>query len=635
MLLDVQKISITFPEKTVLTDVSFHVQEKEKVAVVGVNGAGKTTLIKVIAGELAPDAGQVVIGSGVRIACLSQHPEFPSGSTIYKTVFETDRELLEMEENLRRMEQSFSGLDGAELNEAMRAYARLQEEFERRDGYAYRSEVLGVLAGLGFEKGQFDEDPAHLSGGQKTRLLLAKLLLEKPDLLLLDEPTNHLDIRSIEWLESYLNSYDGAVLLVSHDRYFLNRIVSRVIEIEHAQAFSYDGNYDAFTQKKAEKLKAEQNAYLADQRRIKHEEEVIATLRRFNREKSIKRAQSREKKLERMDVREAPKEVKAGLHLTLSAEKESGQDVLAIDGLAKSFDGLTLFSDFSCLIRKGDRLVLIGENGTGKSTLLKILTGNVAPDHGGFRFGANVEVGYYDQENQQLHPENTIFEEISDAYPDLNNTAIRTTLARFLFFNEDVFKQVGDLSGGERARVSLAKLMLSKANLLILDEPTNHLDIHAKTALEEAIRAFSGTVLCVTHDRYFANRIATRMLELSGKSFRSYLGNYDDYLQEKARRTDVASEEQEGKEAAEQKTATKISWEEQKKTEAAKRKRENDRKRTEERIEEIETRIREIEEAYLDPAVATDVEAMTVLSAEQAGLSEELEDLYLRWEDLC
>ena len=652
MLLDVQHIAKSYDGIDILKDVSFHLEEKMKAAIVGMNGAGKTTLLRQIVGEEEPDRGNVIFPKELRIGYLAQYQDFDLHTTIYRAVFEVNQELLSLENAIRAAEQAMPSLSGEELTQKMNEYARATERFERMNGYAYRSEVTGVLKGLGFTEDQFHTEASVLSGGQKTRLSLARILLSKPDLLILDEPTNHLDMDSVTWLENYLIGYPGAVLLVSHDRYFLNRIVTRVIEIENGVGTVYNGNYDEYTEKREMLRKAQLSAFLAAQRKIEHEQAVIDKLRSFNREKSIKRAESREKKIAKIETPDKPVQLDTDMRLTLTPRRESGNDVLMIEDLSKSFDDLLLFKDFDLLIRKGERVVLIGSNGTGKSTLLKIINGLLPADTGMIRLGSNVEIGYYDQENQLLHMEKTIFEEISDEWPDMNNTRIRSVLAAFLFTGEDVFKRIGDLSGGERARVSLARLMLSNANLLILDEPTNHLDIHSRAILENALCSYTGTVFCVSHDRYFINRTATRVLELDGQTITSYLGNYDDYLEDKAKRTvNTASSETSASHGSSSQMAAsgskpadasssvnvlteKEAWLLRKQEEAAKRKKENDIKKTEAEIEKCENRCAEIETLLSDLAIASDPVRCTELTAELSELQARTEELMETWEAL-
>ena len=649
MLLDVQHIAKSYDGIGILTDVSFHLEEKQKAAIVGINGAGKTTLLRQITGEEEPDRGQIVFPKELRIGYLAQHQAFDLHETIYNSVFEVNQELLSLESSIRSAEQEMPSLKGEALRQKMDEYARATEKFERMNGYAYRSEVTGVLKGLGFREDQFGTEASVLSGGQKTRLSIARILLSKPDLLILDEPTNHLDMDSVTWLENYLIGYPGAVLLVSHDRYFLNRIVSRIVEIENGTGTVYNGNYDDYTEKREMLRKAQLSAFYAAQRKIMHEQAVIEKLRSFNREKSIRRAESREKKIARIETPDKPVRIDTDIRLSLTPRTESGNDVLMIEDLSKSFDDLLLFSGFDLLLRKGERAALIGNNGTGKSTILKIINGLLSADTGSIRLGSNVEIGYYDQENQLLHMEKTIFEEISDEWPDMNNTKIRSVLAAFLFTGEDVFKKIGDLSGGERARVSLAKLMLSNANLLILDEPTNHLDIHSRAILENALRSYAGTVFYVSHDRYFINKTATRILELNGRNITSYQGNYDDYLEDKARRTIRENEpsafktgsvnnggfpKEDCPDYSEPILSEKEAWLLRKQEEAAKRKSEKDIRKTEAEIERCESRCSEIELLLTDIAVASDPVQCARLTGELSELQSKTEALMEHWEAL-
>ena len=533
MILACHGISKAFEEKIIVDNGSFHIEDHEKAALVGPNGAGKSTILKMIVGELPTDSGNVILTRGKTLAYLAQHQNMNSSNSIYDEVKSAKAHLIAMEEQLRSIELEMKDLSGSELNSRMETYHRLTAAFERENGYAYESEITGVLKGLGFQEEEFSRPVSTLSGGQKTRVSLGKLLLSKPDILLLDEPTNHLDLNSITWLETYLLNYTGAVLIVSHDRYFLNRIVTKVIEIEAGQVMTYLGNYSDFSYKKKQLREAQLKEYLNQQQEIKHQEAVIEKLRSFNREKSIKRAESREKMLNKIERIEKPQEINTDIHLTLTPSVVSGNDVLSIEHLSKAFPPQQLFSDVSFEIKRGEHVAIIGDNGTGKTTLLKILNGLVDADHGSFTLGTNVHIGYYDQEHHVLHMEKTIFDEISDDYPSLTNTEIRNMLAAFLFTGDDVFKLIGDLSGGERGRVSLAKLMLSEANFLILDEPTNHLDIASKEILEHALNDYTGTLLYVSHDRYFINQTATRILDLVNQKFVNYIGNYDYYLEKK------------------------------------------------------------------------------------------------------
>ncbi|MGN0256070.1 MAG: ABC-F family ATP-binding cassette domain-containing protein [Chordicoccus sp.] len=635
MILNISDITKSFDGKEVLRGVSFHVEDHEKAALVGVNGAGKSTLLKIIMGELTPDSGQAVLARDAKIGYLAQHQALTGTMTIYEQLLNVRKDILETAEAMKRSEHQMTVLQGDALEEEMKTYAKLTERFQRADGYAYRSEVTGVLKGLGFSEEDFGKHIGELSGGQKTRVALGRLLLTAPDIILLDEPTNHLDMHSIEWLETYLMNYRGAVLIVSHDRYFLNKVVTKVVEIENGVSRSYSGNYDAFSEKKEQLRKARYAAWVNAERERKHQEDVIAKLKQFNREKSIRRAESREKLLDKMDMPDKPEELNTKMNLRLVPKTESGHDVLTVEGLTKGFDGVTLFSDISFEIKRGEHVALIGNNGTGKSTMLKILNGVIPADSGTFVLGSNVTVGYYDQEMQVLDSSKSIFDEISDDYPAMTNTEIRTALAAFLFTNDDVFKLIGDLSGGERARVSLCKLMLSNCNFLILDEPTNHLDIDSREILESAVRAYEGTVLYVSHDRYFINRTATRILDLTHRQLLNYIGNYDYYL-EKKDAVEAASlgAKAEGPSVSGAPTEAKKDWKAQKEEEARKRKRENDLKKTEARIETLETESSEIDAKFSDPAIATDVAKLTKLSERKDEIEKELEDLYARWEEL-
>ena len=533
MILSVSNISKAFVTGTVLDGVSFHVNEHEKAAIVGVNGAGKSTLLKIILGEEPADAGSVVFAKGTSVGYLAQQQDMTADATIYDIMLEIKQDVLALDRKMRELEQAMNTAEGDELARIMDSYSRAQHEFELKNGYAYKSEITGVLKGLGFSEDEFTKKVNTLSGGQKTRAYLGRLLLSSPDIIFLDEPTNHLDMNSIRWLENYLLNYKGAVVIVAHDRYFLDKVVSKVVEIENTHAEMYLGNYSEFAEKKAERREAQLKAYLNQQREIKHQEEVIEKLRSFNREKSIKRAESRVKMLDKIERIDKPVTYQDHIHFSLEPYTLSGNDVLTVKDLAKSFGDNHLFSGINFELKRGEHIAIIGDNGTGKTTMLKIITGDLDADDGEITLGARVQIGYYDQEHQVLDSSKTIFEELSDAYPYLDNTEIRNILAAFLFTGDDVFKLIGSLSGGERGRVSLAKLMLSEANLLILDEPTNHLDIASKEILEDAINNYTGTVLYVSHDRYFINKTATGILDLTHKSMLKYIGNYDYYLEKK------------------------------------------------------------------------------------------------------
>ena len=543
MILACQNIEKSFDGVTLLADASFHIEEREKAALVGINGAGKSTLFKIIVGELPPDSGQVILAKGKTMGYLAQHQELTSDLSIYDALLQVKQHILDMEVRMRQLEKEMKYTQGEELNKIMEAYSRLTHEFELENGYAYKSELTGVLKGLGFAEEDFGKMISTLSGGQKTRVALGRLLLSKPDIILLDEPTNHLDMDSIAWLETYLLNYPGAVFIVSHDRYFLDKVATKIVEIDNTKVTSFTGNYSAYSEKKAMLRRAAYQAYLNQQQEIKHQEAVIAKLKSFNREKSIRRAESREKMLDKIEVLEKPVEVDDSMRITLKPRVISGNDVLTVEHLTKSFPSLPLFEDLNFQIKRGERVAIIGSNGTGKTTILKILNQVIPADNGSFSLGSKVHIGYYDQEHHVLHMEKTIFEEISDDYPKLTNTEIRNLLAAFLFTGDDVFKPISALSGGERGRVSLAKLMLSQANFLILDEPTNHLDITSKEILEEALNNYEGTVLYVSHDRYFINKTATRILDLTNHKLVNYIGNYDYYLEKKEELTDIYAPE--------------------------------------------------------------------------------------------
>ena len=637
MILACHGINKSFGEEVIVADGSFHIEDNEKAALVGPNGAGKSTLLKIIVGELPSDGGDVILTKGKSLGYLAQHQEMMSGNSIYEEVRLAKAEIIAMEKQIRTIELELKHLSGDALNSRLETYNRLMAAFERENGYAYESEITGVLKGLGFSESDFKKPVDTLSGGQKTRVSLGKLLLTRPDILLLDEPTNHLDLNSIAWLETYLLNYPGAVLIVSHDRYFLNRVVTKVLEIEQGKLMTYLGNYSEYAQKKEQIRDAQLKEYLNQQQAIKHQEAVIEKLRSFNREKSIRRAESRERMLEKMKPVEKPVEANTEIHLTLEPSCTSGNDVLSVEHLSKSFPSQPLFSDVSFEIKRGEHVAIIGDNGTGKTTLLKILNQVIPADNGTFTLGTNVNVGYYDQEHHVLHMEKSIFDEISDDYPTLTNTEIRNVLAAFLFTGDDVFKRIGDLSGGERGRVSLAKLMLSEANFLILDEPTNHLDIVSKEILERALNDYTGTVLYVSHDRYFINQTATRILDLVNRTFVNYIGNYDYYLEKKDELTAAYAGDPDADAAAAKETVSeaKLSWQEQKEAQAKERKRQNELKKTEERITLLEERDGEIDSLMMQEEIFTNSVKCQELASEKARIAGELEELYQKWEELA
>lgn len=642
MILACHNLNKAFGEQVIVKNGSFHIEEHEKAALIGPNGAGKSTILKMIMGELPADDGEIILAKGKTIGYLSQHQELMSGNTIFEEVQSAKADIIRIEEQIRSIELELKHLSGEELEKRLHTYHNLTALFERENGYAYQSEIVGVLKGLGFTEDDFDKKTDTLSGGQKTRVSLGKLLLTKPDVLLLDEPTNHLDMNSIAWLETYLMNYTGAVLIVSHDRYFLDRVVTKVVEVEHGGLMMFHGNYSDFAAKKKLVREAKLKEYLKQQQEIKHQEAVIDKLRSFNREKSIRRAESREKMLDKMVLIDKPIEDSAELRFTLEPSCISGNDVLKVEHLSKSFGSLKLFEDINFEIKRGEHVAIIGDNGTGKTTLLKILNEVEPANSGSYTLGTNVHIGYYDQEHHVLHMEKTIFDEISDEYPHLTNTEIRNMLAAFLFTGDDVYKQIKDLSGGERGRVSLAKLMLSEANFLILDEPTNHLDITSKEILEKALNDYTGTLLYVSHDRYFINQTASRILDLVNHTFVNYIGNYDYYLEKKeiltaayssaAPTTSVSSAVSN---TPSETSETKLDWKAQKEAQAKERKRQNDLKKTEERITVLEERDAEIDELMTQEDVYSNSVKCQELAKEKAGIAAELETLYEKWEELA
>lgn len=635
MIIQCSHIDKAFGTDVILSDVSFHVNEQEKCAVVGMNGSGKTTLLKIIMGELPADSGEVIMAKNNSVGYLAQNQDIHSSRTIYEEMLDAKKEILQMEADMRRLEQDMKHASGASLDSMMKQYSILTHRYETANGYSYKSELSGILKGLGFTEDDYDRQIATLSGGQKTRIALGKMLLSTPDLIILDEPTNHLDLGSIRWLETYLATYRGAVIVVAHDRYFLDKIVTKVVEIEHSHARTYMGNYSDYDRKKQAIYNDMMKQYANQQQIIRHQEEVITKLRSFNREKSIKRAESRQKMLDKMERLEKPVSENDKMKLTLTPRIQSGNDVLTVSGLGKSFGSSCLFSELSFSIKRGERIAVIGDNGTGKTTILKIINGIVSADCGKIKTGANVSIGYYDQEHQLLHEDKTIFEELQDAYPNMNNTEVRNILAAFLFTGDDAFKQVKELSGGEKGRVSLAKLMLSNANFLILDEPTNHLDMVSKQILENALNRYEGTVLYVSHDRYFINRTATRILDLTQGRLLNYIGNYDYYLEKKA---EVEKAELSGKEdvptSGREKPDTRLSWQQQKEEQREERKRAGALKKVEDEIAMLEEEAAELEKALSDPSIGTDLAKLMELNNKKTETDNRLEELMEQWENL-
>ncbi|CDA88235.1 aTPase components of ABC transporters with duplicated ATPase domains [Clostridium sp. CAG:230] len=639
MILQCSHIDKSFVGETVLSDISFHINEQEKAAIVGVNGSGKSTLIKIIMGQLSADSGDIILSKDTTVGYLAQNQEYASDRTILEEMQDAKPEVGILERKIASLSAQMNEADGKELEALIKQFDQAQHRFDQINGYAYQSELVGVLKGLGFENEDFDKKIASLSGGEKTRVALAKMLLTAPDLIILDEPTNHLDLNAIHWLEGYLAQYNGAVLIVAHDRYFLDKIVSKVIEIRQTKSRVYLGNYTEYTKKRQEILDSLQKQYLNQQAEIKHQEEVIAKLKQFNREKSIKRAESREKMLDKIERIDKPIEENTKMHLLFTPKIQSGNDVLTVKGLSKRFADHVLFENIDFEIKRGEHVAIIGDNGSGKTTILKMINDLLTPDSGTITLGTNVEIGYYDQEHHVLHMEKTLFEEIQDEYPNMTNTEIRNLLAAFLFTEDDVFKQIKSLSGGERGRVSLAKLMLSDANFLILDEPTNHLDIDSKAILENAINHFEGTVLYVSHDRYFINTTAHRILDLTSQTMLNYIGNYDYYLDKKdAMEQAHLQTETKVSDVTASATATasdtKLSWQQQKEEQARQRKLEKELQAVETEIEELESDNEQIDTELSDPANGNDVAKLQELSKKRAENDARLEELMQRWESL-
>lgn len=632
MILACNNISKSFVDKSIIEQASFHIEEHEKAAIVGINGAGKSTLLKIIIGQLPADTGEVIIAKDKTIGYLAQHQDLNGNRSIYEEVKEAKKDVFLMEEQLRTMEAEMKHASGEKLETMYQRYSELNQKFELADGYSCESEIVGVLKGLGFLEEEFDKKTDTLSGGQKTRVSLGKLLLSKPDILLLDEPTNHLDMESIHWLETYLINYSGSIIIICHDRYFLDKVVTKVVEIDQKKVNVFMGNYTVYSQKKQQMMENLMKQYLNQQKEIKHQEAVIEKLKSFNREKSIKRAESREKMLNKIEVLEKPQTDESSMRIRLEPNIQSGNDVLTVKDLKKAFGSQLLFENLNFEIKRGERVAIIGNNGTGKTTILKIINGLVDADAGEIQLGTRVHIGYYDQEHHVLHMEKTIFQEIADEYPKLTNTEIRNLLAAFLFTGDDVFKLISELSGGERGRVSLAKLMLSDSNFLILDEPTNHLDIMSREILENALNHYTGTLLYVSHDRFFINRTATRILELTEQTLINYIGNYDYYLEKKDLLTSLVRKTATAKITSQ--SESKQDWNRMREEQTKARKRKNELKKTEEAIAKLEERIAAISDLLEQEEVYTDVPKLLELNKEKETLEPQLEALYERWTEL-
>ena len=636
MVLAVQNVSKSFGDKDILKHISFHINDHEKVALIGNNGAGKTTLFRLITGEETIDEGEIARKKDSSIGYLSQHHDYSSPNTVYEELLVVKQPVIDMENRLREMEEALKTLPQDKLEEHMHKYHELMHTFDLEGGYTYKSDIQGILRGLQFNEEDFNKPVVTLSGGERTRLLLGRILLEKPDLILLDEPTNYLDIESVRWLENYLLNVKSAVFVVSHDRYFINKVVSKVVEIDACLSYCYEGNYDTFIEKKEAVVASRLAAYENQQKEIKHQEEVIRKLRSFNREKSVKRADSRQKLLDRIQRLDKPTESSGGMQFTLTPTIISGNDVLSVENIKKSYGERTLFTNVCFEIKRGEHVALIGQNGTGKTNILKIINSIIPADEGNFSLGSNVTIGYFDQQSRVLDENKTIFEEISDTYPKLSGTEIRNVLAAFLFVGDDVFIPISSLSGGERGRVVLAKLMLSGANFLILDEPTNHLDMISKEVLEEALNAYEGTVLYVSHDRYFINRTASRVLALENGKVTSYPGNYDYYLEKSQYTADVPASYMEKSSSSPQsdnKTEAKLDWAKQKELQAAKRKLENLLSKSEKEIEALEAKIASLEEEMSKPEIASNSVKLQELCNECESAQNRLDELYSLWEN--
>ncbi len=641
MILNLNNISLSFGENTVLNNISLLLNEGDKCALIGDNGTGKSSLLKIITGEYSKDSGDLFFKKDITIGYVAQNQDFESTNTIYEELLDCKKDLIAEEERIREMEANLSIIKESEMDDYMNKYHSLLEIFEKKGGYTYKSEINGVLNGLSFTESS-DKKVNLLSGGERTRLMLGKILLQKPDLILLDEPTNYLDIKSVEWLENYINQVSSAVLFVSHDRYFINKIANKVAEIFSSSLICFDGNYDDFCTKKEQYIDSLTAAYENQQREIKRQMEVIRKLRSFNREKSVKRADSRQKLLDKIEVLDKPVNSDNEMKLFLTPDIESGKDVLSVKGISKSFGERNLFSNVDFELKKGEHVAIIGPNGSGKTTILKIINDLLASDtKADIRFGSNVSIGYFDQQSTVIDDNKTLFDEISDSYPNMTQTEIRNTLGAFLFSDDDVFKKIGVLSGGEKCRVVLAKIMLSKANFLILDEPTNHLDMTSKAILEDAVNNYEGTCLYVSHDRYFMNKTADRILSLNNGKLINYLGNYDYYLEKREEfETDTLLFDTNNKTSSSvipdtsADSAGKLDWKEQKQVLSEKRKLENKIKSVEEQIEKLESKLSEIDEEMIKPETATNSAKLNKLCSEQTEINDKLASLYEDWETL-
>ena len=632
ILMTVQGVSKSFGMKSVLKDISLTLQQGARMGLIGVNGSGKSTLFRLIAGQMEPDEGTISLMRGTRVGMLTQEADIQSDLTVREELSRVFEPVREMERRLRALEEEMAQKheDEAELDRLSREYARLTDRFEDAGGYEWPSRIQGVLAGLGFAKGREDQPASVLSGGEKTRLCLARLLLTQPDLLMLDEPTNHLDLSSIQWLEDTLKKYRGTVLIISHDRYFMNSVCGCMAEISMRRLVQYEGNYDQFTVKRQADIERQIREYKLQQAEIARQQAIIQRYRMYNREKSIRAAESREKRLEKMERLERPVD-EQHVRFSFEARRRTGDDVLKVRGLAKGFEGRRLFENFDLHLRAGDRVAIIGPNGVGKSTLLNIIARKLKADAGEVEFGANVDLGYYEQHQTGLDPEKDVLNELWDAFPRLDLDRVRSVLALFLFTGDDVYKKISMLSGGEKGRVSLCKLMLKRDNLLLLDEPTNHLDMDSREVLEGALEDFDGTILTVSHDRYFINRVADRVIEMRPDGVKEYLGNYDDYLEKKRR-------EEAGLEDAAASGMTKTQLDKQRRKERllreGKKALEKQLEAAEARIAAAEKEIQDLEARMADPELYQRPDEARETARRHAELQAGMDALYEEWEAL-
>ena len=627
IILSAQHIAKSFGVNAVLRDVSLTVQQGDRIGLVGVNGCGKSTLMRILAGLDAQDGGEISLVRGLRVGYLAQQNMVTSGETVWNELQKVYEQVFAMEKKLRELEDEMAHAhtDAQRFAQLSADYDRLTQRFEEADGYSWKSMVSGVLNGLGFKPAQYDQCVDSLSGGEQTRLCLARLLLQKPDLLLLDEPTNHLDMETLQWLENYLAAYKGSVLVISHDRYFLDHVCTGIVEILMGSSEQYNGNYTRYIAQRQERFESRMRAYEIQQKEIERQQAIIARYRMFNREKSIRAAESREKALDRMEKLEKPVDERA-IRFSFEARRRTGEDVLQLTEMSKSFGEKHLFHDLTLRVRAGDRVALIGPNGVGKSTLIKIIVGEEQPDTGFIRYGSNVDIGYYDQHQSTLHADKTVLDEIWDRFPQMEQSNVRGALGMFLFTGDDVFKPIHTLSGGEKGRVALTALMLRKDNLLLLDEPTNHLDMDSREVLEDALADFGGTIITVSHDRYFINRIANRIIEIQPDGVTEYIGNYDDYIERKNR--PVAVEAEAGK--------TKTELEKEKRREKLSRQALRQLKIRAQEAEKAvgvkEAEIAELEAQMADPSLYSDAQKSADIQRAYQKAQQALQTLYEQWE---